>query len=239
MKAYFLHKLADLLPLDANSRVVDMGSGKSLNFLPLLQKIPTLNYTGLEPDAKSVAEAKRVLANFPNAKVFHQLGYSLPPETAGKADLVISLSVLEHIKNLEPFIKSSVAAARPGGHIIHRYDLGHALYPSSFKEKLQTFLCQYLPWLIPEHKYAAYVPVKMVEDLLIKYGAEVEKVTYHQMPGHKKFLKYFKVDTLERQQLAEELIEWEFKVSPYLESIPREEREKLFPAICVWAKKKA
>ena len=238
MKAYFLNKLSDLLPLGPNSRVVDMGSGKSLNFLPLLNKIPTLNYLGLEPDAKSVEEAKKVLANFPNSKIYHQLGYSLPPEAEGQADLVISLSVLEHIKNLEPFIESSVKAARPGGHIIHRYDLGHALYPSSLKEKVQTFLCAHLPWLIPEHKYAAYVPVKRVEDLLIKYGAEVDKVTYHQMPGHKKFFKYFKTDTAEKQQLADELIEWEFKVSPHLDSIPLTEREKLFPAVCVWAKKK-
>lgn len=42
-------------------------------------------------------------------------------------DLTVSLSVLEHVKYLDPFLRASVAATRPGGTVVHGYDLGHSL----------------------------------------------------------------------------------------------------------------
>jgi hypothetical protein len=53
-------------------------------------------------------------------------------------DLVISLSVVEHVKRLDRFLAVSVQAAREGGRVGHRYHLGHALSPSSLGERLRV-----------------------------------------------------------------------------------------------------
>lgn len=236
-KHYFIQKLTERFDFTKPIRLLDLGCGQARNFVPLLERFPNLTYVGIEPQASEAAIANEVLKKFPNAAVYHQLAYDPVPEH-GSYDICISLSVLEHVKQIERFLANSVTAVKPGGHIIHRYDLGHALTPSSPKEWLQVWLGNHLPKLLPETKFVCYLDPKRAEAIIQKNGATINAVTYHQMRSHKKFLKSFATDTPEKETLAIQLLAWEDAVSPHLTDMAQRTREQLFPTICIWAQKK-
>lgn len=236
-KEYFIEKLEQLMGINQNSKILDLGSGQSKNFIPLLKKYPEMYYIGIEPKQSEAETARKLLKNFKNAKIYNQSAYKLI-ENQNDFDICISLSVLEHVKQLDKFLINSIRSVKTGGLIVHRYDLGHALYPGSLKERLQIFLGNNFPRLLPEKKFTRYVSKKKVCEILEKNGAKVQKITYHQMPNHKEFLKLFNTNTEERVNLAKEILEWEFKISRYLSDIEREKRELLFPTITIWATKK-
>lgn len=236
-KQYFIKKLANLIDPRKEVKILEMGCGQAKNILPILQKFPAVQYVGIEPQKREFERAKNNLADWDKAKIYNQLGYEMP---AGEKDFDVcfSLSVLEHVKDLEKLLTLSITAVKPGGHIIHWYDLGHALYPSSNKEKIQLSLSRYFKKVWPEEKYVAYIDVKNVCRIMEKNGAKIQKITYHQMPDHKAFLKLFDDDTEEKKSLAEEILAWEDKVSLNLKDWEQKSREKLFPTVCVWAVKK-
>ena len=94
-----------------------------------------------------------------------------------------------------------------------------------------------IPWILPETQFVRYINEEDVKKILEKYGAEITEVTYHQNPAHKKLGKL--LDKVEdAQDLLKELFLWEFKISKYLGVLSQSEREKLFPAICLWSRKK-
>ncbi|MBP9771678.1 MAG: methyltransferase domain-containing protein [Candidatus Pacebacteria bacterium] len=236
-KEFFLTKLEESHDFQKGEiSILDLGSGQSKNFLPFLGRHPHTRYVGVEPSEADARVARMLLAPFPNARVHTQLAYEpLIDETP--FDVVLSLSVLEHVKRLEHFLANSVAMAKTGGRIIHRYDLGHALHPSSWKERLQVFLGNHVPFVLPEHKFVRYVDPEEVRTMLQRHGARVTAITQHQMPNHKEFLKYFPTNTGDMEQLSISLLEWESAVAPHLAGIPKKIRERLFPSICVWAVK--
>ncbi|MFH1029991.1 MAG: class I SAM-dependent methyltransferase [bacterium] len=236
-KEYFIEKLEQLLGINQNSKILDLGSGKSINFIPLLKKYPEIHYIGVEPNQSEAETAKKLLKHFKNATVHNQLAYELI-ENQNDFDICISLSVLEHIKQLDKFLINSIRSVKTGGYIIHRYDLGHALYPSSLKERLHIFLGNNFPKLLPQKKFVRYLSHKKVCEILEKNGAEIQKITYHQMPNHKAFLKNFNTNSDEKLNLAKEILDWEFRVSKHLSEMQIDKRELLFPAITIWAKKK-
>lgn len=236
-KELFMEKIEALVRKKRLRSILDLGSGQSRNFIPVLKRHPHLSYTGVELNQKDAAIARQVLKPFRNARVLNQPAYA-PVGSTGAFDLCLSLSVLEHIKHLEKFLTNSINAVKKGGYIIHRYDLGHALYPASLREKLHVFIGNHLPGLLPESRFVCYLDEKRVRGLLEANGAKVFNITYHQMPGHKKFLKLFKDGSAEKRTLTKALLEWEFRVSQYLHELPQTEREKLFPAVCVWAKRR-
>jgi len=83
-----------------------------------------------------------------------------------------------------------------------------------------------------------YIKVDDVCNMMIMHGASIEKITYHHMPCHKRFLNQFKPDKPEPLRLKEMLIEWEFRISEHLQGFNQIEKEKLFPSICIWARKR-
>ena len=234
-KTIFLEKFEEEIRTGKIKRILDMGSGLSLNFLPLLEKYPNLEYVGLEPSPRAVAQAKENLRRFPKARVFCTTGYE-PLEEEG-FDLVISLSVLEHVKNLKSFLETSVSMARPGARIVHRWDLGHALYPSSLKERLQVFLGNNFPFILPENKFVRYLGEGEVIRIIEELGASVEKTTYHQMVGLKKFIDLANQENESEVEIARSAVEWEFMAQPLVNKLDQARRYKLFPTIALWARK--
>jgi len=235
-KDFFIQQIAELIQKNGYTRILDLGSGTSLNFIPLLEQFPDLTYVGVELNKPEAEKGRKNLAQFKNVRIYNQPGYELEKEKAG-FDLCLSLSVLEHVKQLEKFLQLSIALVKSGGEIIHRYDLGHALYPCSPKEHLQVWLGNNFPKLLPENKFVCYLSEEKVKTILEKNGAKVIQTTYHQMPNLKAFLKYFFSEDAEAQKLREQILQWEYSVSPHLQSLPQATREKLFPTICIWAKK--
>jgi 2-polyprenyl-3-methyl-5-hydroxy-6-metoxy-1,4-benzoquinol methylase len=236
-KTVFIEQIEPAIRSGEIKSICDLGSGKSQNFIELLRRYPHLRYTGVEPSLVATEIARESLAEFKNAKVYNSDGYSPVGDEWGKFDLVISLSVLEHVKQIDRFLKNSIAAASPGGQVVHRWDLGHAIYPSSLKERLQVWLGNNLPNLLPEHKFVSKLMPSEVIRILESGGVIIESVTYHQMPGHKKFLKQFTQDSEEDAELVKELIMWEMKVSNRLGKMEENIKLKLFPTIAVWTRK--
>lgn len=236
-KEHFLNKLVEYVgPAISEYSFLDLGSGQSSRFGTFLKHHPRVTYVGVEPNPSEAAIARELLAEFPHATVHNRLAYE--PVPGAPFDVCLSLSVLEHIKQLDRFLQNSVAMTKPGGHIIHRYDLGHSLYPASLKERLQVFLGNYVPRILPEHKFVRYVDPDDVVSMLERAGARVTRITYHQMPDHKRFSKEFVPTSEEALRCAEKIMDWEFDISPHLALMPKKRREMLFPTICIWAVKK-
>lgn len=233
-KHYFIQKSGE--DFDEYTKIIDLGSGQSKNFLHLLERYPDLYYVGVEPDASEALAAKVALKDYKYARVYNQQAYELTPE-GGEFDICFSLSVLEHVKQLERFLITSIQSVKKGGKIVHRYDLGHALYPSSLKEQFQVFLGNNYPNILPEHKFVRYLDEQEVISLLEKNGAKVTNISYHQMPSHKSFEKYFKADTPEKVQLVEQMHEWEYKASAYIGDMDKKQRQLLFPSILIEAER--
>lgn len=235
-KEHFLNKLAEHIgPAISGFSLLDLGSGQSSRFGAFFERYPELTYVGVEPNPSEAAIATKLLAESPRATVYNRLAYDSVP--GAPFDIVLSLSVLEHVKQLDRFLENSVAMTKSGGHIVHRYDLGHSLYPSSLKERLQIFLGNHFPKLLPEHKFVRYVDPDDVVKTLERSGARVTKITYHQMPDHKCFSKEFVPSSEEARRCAERVMDWEFDISPHLAVMSKARREMLFPTICVWAVK--
>jgi hypothetical protein len=201
-----------------------------------MEHFPHFEYVGVEPIPTSFAAAEKNLANVPNAKVHFQLGYdTVPDEAEATFDLVFSLSALEHIKQLGRFIALSAKYTKVGGLVVHRYDLGHALHPHSFKERAHVWLGGTVPNLLPERQFVRYVGVPEVKSHFEQSNITPTDVTYHQMPSHKHFEKFFKHSNT---TAVTDLFTWEMKYQSEFKNIPEVEREKLFPAVAVWGEKR-
>ena len=216
-------------------RVLDLGCGTA-NYVPsLVARFPHLEYVGVEPIESSYQAALKNLAGVEHAKVHFQLGYdSIPNEAEASFGVVFSLSVLEHIKQLGRFLALGTKYTKAGGLIVHRYDLGHALHTSSLKEWVHVKMGNNVPSVLPERQFVRYLGVPEVKQHYQAQGVTPFAVTYHQMPDHKGFEKFFKnSDTT----AVDELFAWEMKFQSEIRTIPEPQREKLFPAVAVWGEK--
>ncbi len=216
-------------------RVLDLGCGSAAYVPALLEVFPDIEYVGVEPIEASYQAALKNLDGAARAKVHFQLGYdAILNETEGSFDVVFSLSVLEHIKQLDRFLALGVKYAAAGALIVHRYDLGHALHTHSIKEAIHVFMGNKIPAILPERQFVRYVPEPEVRALYEKQGVTVTKTTYHQMPNHKAFEKYQKSES----ESVKALFDWEMKYQKDILNIPVAARERLFPAVAVWGIKR-
>ena len=217
-------------------RVVDVGCGTAAYVPGLVEQFPDIQYVGIEPIKASFAAAQQYTDPIPQATVHFGLAYdALQQYQDGSFDLIISLSVLEHVKRLPEFIAFCDRYLVPGGQMVHRYDLGHALHTHSWKEWLHVRLGNYTPWLLPETQFVRYVPEAEVRTCYHTQGITVTGVTYHQTPTHKHLEKLLR-DT--NTEVITDLFAWEMKYQSDIVSIPVDKRESLFPAIAVWGEKK-
>jgi hypothetical protein len=121
--------------------------------------------------------------------------------------------------------------------MVHRYDLGHALYPTTLKEKVHVWLGNTFPALLPERTFVRYVPLSEVEAHFKRVlASDPFKYTYHQIPQIKTLTK-----TLDSKgytgSALEEIYAWEFAHAHTFASIEKNTRELLFPTVAVWGKK--
>ncbi len=213
--------------------ILELGAGKADVIAQLLSDFPNISYTGIEPDPKTSAYAKGRLSSFTNARIINKLAYdSQNPITQDtQFDFGISLSVLEHVKDLNSFFDFASKHTKSGGYNIHLYDLGHSLYPSTIKERIQVALCDsFFRQYIPEHKIAGYVSLDDVKSKLTNRGFTVEKVTYHNMPNN--------ISLLKQTNDADQLQAIATQEPIFAEKLPDGlAKEKLFPSVCVWAVK--
>ena len=187
-----LKKIEDLIRQNPTLRILDVGCGQARNFIPLIEKYPSMQYTGIEPIVSEYNIAKNSLSRFQNVQIINDLAYETNVESS--FDIVVSLSVLEHVKHLDLFLAFAAKYTKPGGINIHLYDLGHALYPSSFQERLHVLACR-LPVVshcIPERMFTSYVNLESVKNLCTQNNMQIEDITYHNCRNHVTALKNMK-----------------------------------------------
>ena len=79
------------------ARVLDLGCGTGQSLADALVRHPNVLYTGVDQNAASMRKARATIGHYENVTLRHGFG-----ETFGADgfDLVMSLSVLEHVKRL-------------------------------------------------------------------------------------------------------------------------------------------
>jgi methyltransferase family protein len=104
-------------------------------------------------------------------------------------DLTISLSVLEHVKYLDTFLRASATAARPGGTVVHRYDLGHSLYPATNYERLLVFICRHMPRIVSASRFTSHLDPSRAARILGELGLSRVEISYAQIYSLKQAMK--------------------------------------------------
>jgi len=235
-KTFILDWILDRLAENPDLSILDLGSGDSHLFQPVFERYPDVAYVGVEP-GPAAASAKARTTGCSRAKIVQ----APVPENSGLApafDIVVSLSVLEHVKHLDRFLQYSAEKVRDGGWLIHLYDLGHALYPSSAQERLHVLLCR-LPGvraLVPETRFVRYVSQAAVERVLEGAGIRITRRLHHNVPQLVSLLKRLP-DEEDTRPILDAVIELEQLTSPLVEKLPVRPRELLFPGISLWGKK--
>jgi SAM-dependent methyltransferase len=222
---------------DKPIRVLELGCGTAVYVPAMIEKYSHLEYVGIEPITSSFEKATEILSQVPRTKISSQLGYdSIEGLEDASFDVVISFSVLEHVKQLEKFMKLSARYVKQGGTMVHRYDLGHALHPTTLKEKLHVWLGNTIPAVLPERTFVRYVPMtEVVEHYKTLLNTDPHKYTYHQMPNHKSLVKALDASKLSNDALNA-VYGWEFAYSTDFAKLDLPIREILFPTVAVWGK---
>jgi SAM-dependent methyltransferase len=236
-KTYFIEKLIEESGV-SHPRILELGCGTARHVAPILKERSDITYVGIEPYAPSFKKAEDSLSGLAHATLFHQLGYEpIASLEDGSFDIVFSLSVLEHVKQLEAFIMLGARYAKSGGLVVHRYDLGHALNSRSVKERFQVWIGNTFPKILPEDKYVCYVDEDFVRTLLKKSLCDPYRTTAHEMSGQKPLNK-LAMENIRARETMESLLEWEYTHAQTFLLLPRKVREHLFPAVAVWSRKK-
>lgn len=238
-KAYVVGRIERMIEeRGGRMSLLDLGCGRALNFEPLVRRHPGFVYTGVEPHGGTARAAADALAGNPNARIVNDL---IPTGlVTGSFDVVASLSVLEHVKRLDRFLRFSVARTRPGGTLVHLYDLGHALTPSTLRERAHVWAggVPALRAAVPARRFVSYVDEARVARVLRDAGAPVIEVTRHNLPGHVSLLKAMD-ESEEAHALLDRIVDLEAAAGARLAHQPRRVRERLLPAVCLWARRPA
>jgi SAM-dependent methyltransferase len=212
-------------------RLLDLGSGTSKDFPDLLRRYPNVAYTGVEPNEASRATAARLLDGIPQVMLDGAWGESVAARYRGTFDITLSLSVLEHVKYLDDFLRTSVATTAPGGLVVHRYDLGHALYPVSWYERALVSASRAVPWVVPASVFTTYPDLTHITRTLAACGLYDLSVRYGQMYGLKQAMNQVaRTDAA----LAMRIVQLDRELAEML--APRQsarEKARLFPTVTV------
>ena len=212
-------------------KILDIGSGKSENFINILKENPSFHYTGIEYRESSIEKARKNLngLNFSILKGFGE-NQSIQQQNF---DVVLSLSVLEHVKYLDEFLNETTSFLKKGGELLHRYDLGHAIYPSTFRERIKVFLCNNFPFLISKKHFTCYPDLNNICEILKQNNIINIEITQYQMPSLKKAMNILgKNKSLD--DLTTDLQKLEVKIYENLKlSLSQKEIDILFPSILI------
>ncbi len=219
-------------------RVLELGCGTAVYVPAMIEKYAHLEYVGVEPIQSSFKKATDILRDVPRTRVVTQLGYDAVAGLEDVSfDIVISFSVLEHVKQLDRFMALSARYVKKGGVVVHRYDLGHALYPVTLKDSFHVWLGNTIPFVLPERTFVRYVSqVEVAQYYKELLGEAPYRYTYHQMPNHKNLAKVLGLQHLAVGAL-DDVYAWEFAHAHEFAKIALPVREKLFPTVAVWGRK--
>jgi SAM-dependent methyltransferase len=120
-KDYCLQRVAELARARPDLVVVDLGCGDGRNVEPLLRAHPAIRYLGIDPSVRAIEDARRRLSSY-DAELTSGRAYDVE---LAHADVVLSFSVLEHVYDREPYIRSIARNLKLDGVALVNYDAGH------------------------------------------------------------------------------------------------------------------
>ena len=213
------------------ARVLDLGCGAAAHFAAALERYSNVSYTGVEQDRAALAEARETIGSLPNVEVQEGSGEMFQGHGF---DMVISLSALEHVKRLNDFLAVSVRAAREGGRVMHRYDLGHALSPATLGERLRVAVARRVPALVPTARFTTYPDRNAIVSRLAELGVREIQISQSQMPSLKAAMNLLNSESDDWLALGSRIVELDQALWDQLGSrLEPEVRDRLFPCITI------
>jgi hypothetical protein len=175
----------------------DLGAGMGGDWPKLVEDLPNLTIHLWEPHTPT-ANALSKLVSSNRFQVHEDLS-----EMNGVADIGTSLSVLEHVRDIDEHFRQADKVLKPGGQFFMNFDDGHFRHeaknifaPSNFvlpvKESLRTLISKYFPTLIPVNKYQKRVLLKDFKNACAKSPLVFERIECSQLPSIKGVAKLFK-----------------------------------------------
>jgi SAM-dependent methyltransferase len=172
-KLYCLKWIADYVTGKDAVRIIDLGSGRSKNFVRLLQAFPQIEYIGVEPSASECAAARQALAGL-RATIHQGYAYQVMGNLLHEAaDVVVSFSVLEHVYQRQAYLQSVRDCLKPGGYALVNYDAGHFVDPPDLRERVKNVVGPLLARLGQERYYQSFVGEADFRSMLTAVGLEV------------------------------------------------------------------
>jgi 2-polyprenyl-3-methyl-5-hydroxy-6-metoxy-1,4-benzoquinol methylase len=109
--------------INDGANILEIGCGKLAFLKRLKSKKPNVTSMGLELNDNAVMEGEKV-----GIKVTNQMIDDFCVDNEGKFDLVCGFQVLEHISDVDNFIKSSLKCLKPGGRFIFSVPNNDAIF---------------------------------------------------------------------------------------------------------------
>jgi len=152
--------------------IVDLGCGNGRQWSWLEPRADEVNLVGIEPAAGLVTQARK---SFPMWEFHSGTAYDLEPASA---DIVTSMSVLEHVYRRDKFMRYARACLSPGGIFYLNYDNGHFL---DGNDRLKNLFGPILAKFGVERWYQSPISQDEALDLIENSGfTVVEEFNFHQ-----------------------------------------------------------
>lgn len=157
-KLYCLNWIENYVRGKTSVTILDLGCGRALNFVKLLQKYPQVRYVGIEPSPLDCEKARQNMAGL-NATITNGYAYDVYGKLVEEQfDLVVSFSVFEHVYRRLAYLRAAKDCLKPDGFFIINYDAGHFVQPVNLKERAKNVIGPIMARLGQERYYQAFVP---------------------------------------------------------------------------------
>lgn len=139
----YVDVVAEYANAEPNQVIVDLGAGRRCLFAPLLEPDSGSRIIGVDISPEAMASNDDL-----DEKVVADAAEGLPLRDA-EADLVVSMSALEHLREVQPLAREIYRVLKPGGHTIHVFPSRNAPF---------SLLNRFLPHSITRKLLGALIP---------------------------------------------------------------------------------
>ena len=166
--------------------VLDFACGDAAFWPDVLAACPNVRYVGLDFHGPSIEKAVKRLAPLGDRAKAHHLDGStaLASFAANGYDMVTTFSSLEHVVDIQGFLKNMVEKVKAGGSVVVNYDDGHFVDPS-LKARIHAFIAPYVFNRFLQDKYLKIVDDALVARQLDQLGCQVKEKWRFNLRGMK------------------------------------------------------
>lgn len=168
-------------------RVCDFGCGYGSVWPEFLKDHQNISYLGLDTDKKEIERARRAMINLPNAEVKVADGQAFG-EGEGTFDAVTAFSALEHIVNLEAFMRTVFGLLKKDGRAYLNYDAGH-FRSNNPKERIMVPVSQFLAKVGFQGPYMKEVKDRELQGIIERAGGKVVRFWKFNLAGMKNLVR--------------------------------------------------